>query len=285
MQRQIADLVEEKRAAISGLDPPDPVGTRVGERPLHMAEQLAVDQLGRDRAEIHRLQNLARTLRPGVQLARHHLLARAILPQNQNVSVGRRSPVDQRVNARDRGGMAQQRRFGRGRRLRRTSRVTRPAQRGGGAHRGEQPLVGPGFGHEIGRATLHRCHRDMHAGMRGDHHHHHLGVDRGQSVEPRQPLARIGRAAREVGVEQHHVRRLPLDLGKRFFGALRRHDLAKQRPQQQSCRQQNVIVIIDDHAAIEFRPHPVRSRTVIVRVRTINSCATSSKSPVIKRLL
>ncbi len=58
MQRQIADLVEEQGAAAGRLDAPDPVALGVGKGAFHMTEQLGIDQLGGDRAEIdgqHRL--------------------------------------------------------------------------------------------------------------------------------------------------------------------------------------------------------------------------------------
>ena len=85
---------------LAGLQPADAVGPSVGEGTLHMAEQFgfehavsltaprSTDTIGaaarRDRA---------------VQLARHQFLAGAILAENQDIGVGRRSALDQRLDA------------------------------------------------------------------------------------------------------------------------------------------------------------------------------------------
>ena len=107
--------------------------------------------------------------------------------------------------------------------------------------------------------------------MRGDHHHHHLGIDRQQLVQPGQPFGRIGGAAREIGVEQHRVGRTRLDQGQRLFGAAHCLDIPEQPAQQQPRGHQYVLVVVDHDAEFEFRiAHSARSRTASVRNRTIN---------------
>ena len=81
-------------------------------------------------------------------------------------------------------------------------------KRGGGADGGEQPLVRPGLGDEIGGAALHRLDRDADAGMGGDHHHHRLRVALQYFGEPVEALGGVGRAAAEIGVEQDGVGQL-----------------------------------------------------------------------------
>ena len=44
VERQIADLVEEQRAAVGRLEPADAVAAGAGEGALHMAEQLGLEQ-------------------------------------------------------------------------------------------------------------------------------------------------------------------------------------------------------------------------------------------------
>ena len=49
---QIADFVEKDGAAVGQLELAAPERRRTGERPLLMTEQLALDQLGRDRGAV-----------------------------------------------------------------------------------------------------------------------------------------------------------------------------------------------------------------------------------------
>ena len=51
-ERQLADLVEEQRAAVGALEPALALRDRAGEAAALVAEQLGVDQLGRDRAAV-----------------------------------------------------------------------------------------------------------------------------------------------------------------------------------------------------------------------------------------
>ena len=48
LQRQLADLVEEQRAAVGGLEAPHAIARRARKRAAHVAEQLALRQLARD---------------------------------------------------------------------------------------------------------------------------------------------------------------------------------------------------------------------------------------------
>src|SRR5262249_22318492 len=53
VEGQIADLVEEDRAAVGELEPADAAGQCPGERALFVAEQLRSDQCGRDGGAVH----------------------------------------------------------------------------------------------------------------------------------------------------------------------------------------------------------------------------------------
>ena len=75
--RQLADLVEEQRAAMRGLDQADALGVRAGERALAVAEQLRQREVGAQRAAIDREKDVARTRRKPVNGARDQLLAGA----------------------------------------------------------------------------------------------------------------------------------------------------------------------------------------------------------------
>ena len=56
----VADLVQEHRAPVGGLEHAHAVAVRSGERAAHGAEQLAFQQRGRDRPAIHRHERLRR---------------------------------------------------------------------------------------------------------------------------------------------------------------------------------------------------------------------------------
>ena len=51
-ERHLADLVEQHRAAVGELELADPRRLRAGERALLVAEQLALEQLGRQRRAV-----------------------------------------------------------------------------------------------------------------------------------------------------------------------------------------------------------------------------------------
>ena len=63
---------------------PGPIGDGAGERALHVAEQLALDQLGRDRGAVHLDEGAVAPGRGLVQRARHQLLAGAVLAGDEH---------------------------------------------------------------------------------------------------------------------------------------------------------------------------------------------------------
>ena len=206
-----------RRAAIGRLHAADAVAARVGEGALHMAEQLGFEQILGDRAEVDRNQHLVGAARAAVELARDQLLAGAVLAEDQDVGLGRRRPArpanrpapspaswPSRGMSPPAAGAATA-----ATRLRSVDRLlARRAQRGGGAHGRQQPLVRPGLGDEVGGAALHRLDRDLDAGMGGDHHHHRLRVALQDLGEPVEAFGGVGRAAAEIGVEQDDVGQL-----------------------------------------------------------------------------
>ncbi len=201
---------------------PDPVGAGVGEGALHMAEQLGIRsdrrRPRRDRPSPSPCRRAATgggararpvpcrcRSRPGSGRWRRSARRASISEWTRAIagelpSSGVPSP----------GRTRRSRPWALGR-----HRRARAAQRGGGAHGREQPLVRPGLGHEIGRAALHRLDRDLHPGMRGDHHHDRVAdrarehraqqrrSPRAASVAPRAKLASsridVGRALGDRG--------------------------------------------------------------------------------------
>src|SRR6185436_11579341 len=95
-ERQLADLVEEHRAAVRALER---AGVRVGgagERAALVAEQLALDQVRRDRAAVEHDERALLARRVVVQRLGDQLLARAGLAGDQHRGVGARELLEPR---------------------------------------------------------------------------------------------------------------------------------------------------------------------------------------------
>ena len=88
LEGHVRDLVEEERAAVGQLEAADAVGLGVGEGALHVAEQLALEDALGQPARVHADERPRRARRGGVQRARDHALARAVLAGDQHVGVG-----------------------------------------------------------------------------------------------------------------------------------------------------------------------------------------------------
>jgi len=79
-RRRLADLVEEERASVGELEETAPRLLRAGERPLHVAEELAAHQLGGSAARFCATNLAATTAAALVDLRGDELLAGARLP-------------------------------------------------------------------------------------------------------------------------------------------------------------------------------------------------------------
>jgi hypothetical protein len=91
-QRQLADLVEEQRAAVGRGEATDAVVDRAGERALQVAEQLGLDQAVGDRRAVDRDERPGVALRGAVDGAREQLLAGAGLAGDEDGGRGRTNP-------------------------------------------------------------------------------------------------------------------------------------------------------------------------------------------------
>ena len=86
-RRHLADLVEHDRAALGELELADACRAGAGERAALVAEQLAFEQVGRQRRAVDLHERLGPPRRPPVQLARDHFLADAALAAQQHADV------------------------------------------------------------------------------------------------------------------------------------------------------------------------------------------------------
>ena len=84
LQRHVADFVQEQRAAFGKLEAAHAGGQRAGEGAFLMAEQFAFQEVGGNRAAIHRHERVPGPARQFVNVARHHFLAGAGLAEYQH---------------------------------------------------------------------------------------------------------------------------------------------------------------------------------------------------------
>jgi hypothetical protein len=92
IQRHVADLVQEQRAGGGLLEAPNPAGHRPGEGTLLMPEELALDQLARDRRHVHRDEGPAPALAVVVQGPGRQLLAGAGFAEDHHRQVSCHQP-------------------------------------------------------------------------------------------------------------------------------------------------------------------------------------------------
>ncbi len=84
VEPQIADLVEEQRAARGELELAELLPVRAGERAALVAEERALGQLARNRREVHRDERRVRIAGLAVDQPRQQLLAGAALAEDQH---------------------------------------------------------------------------------------------------------------------------------------------------------------------------------------------------------
>ena len=95
VERHVADLVEEERAAVGQLDEAGLVPVRAGEGAAPVAEELALQEVVRDGRAVDRLEGAA-PARHAVELARRDLFARPGLAEDDARQLGRRDALEVR---------------------------------------------------------------------------------------------------------------------------------------------------------------------------------------------
>src|SRR5262249_50743088 len=94
-----SDLVEKERPAVGLLEHADPIADRARECAAHVAEELTLDQIFRDRTAVHCDEGSGRSRGSPVTGARDYLLARARFTLQANRGLRRRDPLDDGVDA------------------------------------------------------------------------------------------------------------------------------------------------------------------------------------------
>ena len=108
LRRQLAHLVEEDRAAICQLEAADAPLDRAGKRAFHVAEELALDQSGRDGAAVDLDQRALPAAASGMDSARNQLLARAGLAGDEHGRVRGRDLLELAKQRQERWAVADQ---------------------------------------------------------------------------------------------------------------------------------------------------------------------------------
>src|SRR5262245_39536986 len=106
LRGELADLVEEKGAAVGQLEAADPPGDGAGEGALLVAEQLALDQAGGQGGAVDLDQWPGRALAVRVDRPGNQLLAGPGLAGDERSGVGRSHPADLVQHGQQRGGPA-----------------------------------------------------------------------------------------------------------------------------------------------------------------------------------
>jgi hypothetical protein len=135
-QRKLADLVEKQRAAIRDFEPAAPLLRRAGEGAFFVTEELALDEVTRNRCAVDLDQRALTAVAPLVDRPRDELFAGARLALDQHGAVGGGDPIDLLQNAAQRMRIANHRTAG-SYLVRKASEVasTRDAPRSPGAAR------------------------------------------------------------------------------------------------------------------------------------------------------
>jgi hypothetical protein len=94
LEREVADLVEEERAGVGELELALLRLHRAGERALLVAEELALDQVLRDRGAVELDERTLRAAAAEVDRARDQVLARSVLAGDQHLALRRGDALD-----------------------------------------------------------------------------------------------------------------------------------------------------------------------------------------------
>ncbi len=99
LERHLADFVEQEGAALAIAEQPFAIAVGAREGALHVAEQLALQQVLGDGTAIDAQRARLGTRRGGVDGTRHDFLTRAALARDQHGHVRVAHAIDQRVHA------------------------------------------------------------------------------------------------------------------------------------------------------------------------------------------
>src|SRR5215207_5628233 len=278
----LADLVEEERAAAGDLEQPALGLLRVGEGAPLVAEQLTLEEGGAERRTVHLDEGLRRTRRAVVDATRDEALPGARLADDEHghiVVAG--SELDQPLERRAAGA-----RIGDGAglaapRAQHGDLAAQPHELRGTRHGDAERLEVHGLLEEVERALLHGAHGGGDVGMAGEHDDAELGIVGTERLEQRQ-AARVW----EPQVHEHDVGRVlggGLAAGRRRAGGA--DDVAKRLEVVGERLADGLVVVHDEYGRHRARDRPgsdaARPRAVTrsrAGARRWRSCRTRGRS-------
>ena len=210
LERDVADLVEEDRALVGELEQALLRVDRAGERALHVAEQVRLEQVRRQVAGVDGDERAIRPRRMLVQRPRHQLLAGAALAVDENGRPARRGLDDQvehlphaRAAADD---VAEAVRVRLKVLLERAILGDEPALLQRVAQDHQHFVVLERLGDVVERAALHRGDGVLDRGKRRDHQDRQVVVDLPDLVERRDAVHAGQHDVEDRGIERHRSR-------------------------------------------------------------------------------
>ena len=217
LERHVAALVEEQRAAVGGLELALAPRDRAGEGAALVPEELALDQLAAERRAVDLHHRLRAPRAPVVERVRDQLLAGAALAADEHRHVGVGDPVD---------GLEQP--------AHRRAGADDALEAVGAVHLLEEPAVVAAQQHAFHHAAddhpelvvverlrdvvrgaeLHRLHRGLLRAVGGDHDHGEVGIEGAGALED---LHAADAVHAQVG--DHEVEAAGLDAAERLLAA------------------------------------------------------------------
>ncbi len=184
--RNRRDLVEEDAPLVRNLEESFLGAHRAGESALHVAEEIALEEIGRKASGVHRHEGLRLASAVVVDGPRHELFAGAALAGDEHRRLRGRHLLNERVDLLHPRRLSHQdvealpvvERF-----FQRAVLVDESALLH--AVRNDHPhfVVLEGLGDVVEGTALHRFDRRLHGGEGGDHDHHQLGIRSLESIE------------------------------------------------------------------------------------------------------
>ena len=223
------------------LEHPAPVGVSAGERALHVAEHLALDQLGRDGGAVELDEGALAPRREGVDGAGDQLLAGAALAPDEHAALGGGRHLDQLVDPThgrraahhaEPGPVRGRLRVGLALGVRRGHHALEHAAQAVARHRLLQ---------EVGRAVAHGLHGLAHAAVAGDDHHRRAGrlpLHLAEDVD--------AGAVGQLQVEQHRAGLVLAEEPQAFAHGGGGHRAVAARLQQLDADGAHGVIVVDD---------------------------------------
>ena len=255
-RRHLADLVKKHRAVVGELELAGLLLDRPGKGAALEAEQLRLEQFGRQRCAVHLDERLVAPERGRVQRPRHQLFAGAALAANEDGNVDVGDAIDEVLDFRHPLARAEEHRVAALGLELFTQRCHLLAELALFDRAGERHLefgVGERLADEIRRTELHRLNHRRRAALTRHHDHRHLSIDFLQGRERVQPAHRAGHHE----IENHRRRALGGVAPDGLLGVPEHHSLVSALGEEGLKEVTRRKIVVDDHDLRRRHARPV----------------------------